>query len=232
MYLSLNGDDLRSVIVLLVAEELTGDWTYVGPVVYSGFTGQDIARTDANDVLREAAATSSPMDAARILDVARYMSRKDTRINAIDAAPVLCEDGTMWLAFGSWFAGIWMLRLDSATGLRDRSIRYPLIRDTTGNASVSDPYYGVKIAGGYWNSGEGAYLVQRDGWWFLMLSYGWLGAPAATRSASSAHVLRSAPLSTCMETRRLRSVRHRTTKPDAPGYVCCQACIGTTVPTP
>lgn len=115
------------------------------------------------------------MDAARILDVARYMSRKDTRINAIDAAPVLCEDGTMWLAFGSWFAGIWMLRLDSATGLRDRSIRYPLIRDTTGNASVSDPYYGVKIAGGYWNSGEGAYLVQRDGWWFLMLSYGWLG---------------------------------------------------------
>lgn len=116
------------------------------------------------------------MDAARILDVARYMSRKDTRINAIDAAPVLCEDGTMWLAFGSWFAGIWMLRLDSATGLRDRSIRYPLIRDTTGNASVSDPYYGVKIAGGYWNSGEGAYLVQRDGWWFLMLSYGWLRA--------------------------------------------------------
>ncbi|RYQ69782.1 beta-xylosidase [Bifidobacterium pseudolongum subsp. globosum] len=175
MYLSLNGDDLRSVIVLLVAEELTGNWTYVGPVIYSGFTGQDIARTDANDVLREAAATSSPMDAARILDVARYMSRKDTRINAIDAAPVLCEDGTMWLAFGSWFAGIWMLRLDPTTGLRDRSIRYPLIRDTTGNASVSDPYYGVKIAGGYWNSGEGAYLVQRDGWWFLMLSYGWLG---------------------------------------------------------
>ena len=40
---------------------------------------------------------------------------------------------------------------------------------------MSDPYYGVKIAGGYWNSGEGAYLVQRDGWWFLMLSYGWLG---------------------------------------------------------
>ena len=75
------------------------------------------------------------------------------RINAIDAAPVLCEDGTMWLAFGSWFAGIWMLRLDPATGLRDRSIRYPLIRDTTGNAcqctldSIRTPVRPVSLCG-------------------------------------------------------------------------------------
>lgn len=37
MYLSVNGDQFRSVIVLLTADHVDGDWTYVGPVVYSGF---------------------------------------------------------------------------------------------------------------------------------------------------------------------------------------------------
>ena len=37
MYMSINGDNYRSVIVLLTADDIEGDWTYVGPVVYSGF---------------------------------------------------------------------------------------------------------------------------------------------------------------------------------------------------
>ena len=33
MYMSINGDNYRSVIVLLTADDIEGDWTYVGPVV-------------------------------------------------------------------------------------------------------------------------------------------------------------------------------------------------------
>ncbi|KAA8815484.1 arabinan endo-1,5-alpha-L-arabinosidase [Bifidobacterium callitrichos] len=160
MYLSVNGHEFRSVIVLLTADRLDGDWTYVGPVVYSGFSPDTVDRTDVPRVLGEAAAHG---------DLSRYMSLKDTRINAIDAAPIRCTHGELWMSFGSWFGGIWMFKLDPATGLRDYRVRYPLVHD------ASDPYYGVKVAGGYWNSGEGSYFVRHDGWWYLFMSYGWLG---------------------------------------------------------
>ena len=160
MYLSVNGHEFRSVIVLLTADRLDGDWTYVGPVVYSGFDASNVENTDVPRVLGD--------DAARDLPD-RYLSLKDTRINAIDAAPILCEHGEMWMSFGSWFGGIWMFKLDPATGLRDYSAKYPFVKD------ACDPYYGVKVAGGYWNSGEGSYFVRKNGWWYLFLSYGWLG---------------------------------------------------------
>ena len=160
MYLSVNGHDFRSVIVLLTADRLDGDWTYVGPVVYSGFDASNVDRTDVPRVLGEQAAHDLPD---------RYLSLKDTRINAIDAAPIMCEHGEMWMSVGSWFGGIWMFRLDPTTGLRDYTATYPYVKD------ACDPYYGVKVAGGYWNSGEGSYFVRKNGWWYLFLSYGWLG---------------------------------------------------------
>ena len=80
MYLSVNGHDFRSVIVLLTADRLDGDWTYVGPVVYSGFDASNVDRTDVPRVLGEQAAHDLPD---------RYLSLKDTRINAIDAAPIM-----------------------------------------------------------------------------------------------------------------------------------------------
>ena len=160
MYLSVNGHEFRSVIVLLTAERLDGDWTYVGPVVYSGFTPGNVDRTDVPRVL----------DAATDAEgLKRYQSLKNTRINAIDAAPILCEHGDMWMSFGSWFGGVWMFKLDPKTGLRDYTVRYPLVPD------AADPYYGVKVAGGYWNSGEGSYFVRHNGWWYLFMAYGWRG---------------------------------------------------------
>ena len=160
MYLSVNGHEFRSVIVLLTADRLDGDWTYVGPVVYSGFNVDNVGRTDVPRVLGDEAAHG---------DLSRYASLKDTRINAIDAAPIRCDHGELWMSFGSWFGGIWMFKLDPKTGLRDYSVRYPLVHDS------ADPYYGVKVAGGYWNSGEGSYFVHRNGWWYLFMAYGWLG---------------------------------------------------------
>lgn len=160
MYMSVNGHQFRSVIVLLTAETLDGDWTYVGPVVYSGFTAENVQKTDVPRVLGAAVGEA---------DLQRYQSLKDTHINAIDAAPIRDEHGNYWMGFGSWFAGLWLIKLDPATGLRDYSTTYPLIHNE------SDPYYGVKIAGGYWNSGEGTYFVHKNGWWYLFVSYGWLG---------------------------------------------------------
>ncbi|MBW3082038.1 glycoside hydrolase family 43 protein [Bifidobacterium phasiani] len=154
MYLSVNGDNYRSVIVLLTADDIEGDWTYVGPVVYSGFEKVNVSRTDVERVLGEDA------------DLTRYQSQRDTGINAIDPCVKTDENGDMWMTFGSWFGGMWMLRLDPATGLRDYSVTYETVADQ------SDAYYGVKLAGGYGNSGEGSYLLHTNGYWYLFASYG------------------------------------------------------------
>ncbi|WEV65935.1 glycoside hydrolase family 43 protein [Bifidobacterium sp. ESL0764] len=159
MYLSVNGENYQSVIVLLTADHLEDDWQYVGPMIYSGFKPENVRKTDVPRVLGKEAA--GPL--------VRYQSLKDSHINAIDAAPVTDERGDMWMSFGSWFGGLWMIRLDPETGLRDYETTYPLAKD------ASDPYYGIKIGGGYGNSGEGSYFLHANGWWYLMLSYGGLG---------------------------------------------------------
>ncbi|BDR55263.1 beta-xylosidase [Bombiscardovia apis] len=157
MYMSVNGDQYRSLIALLTADHLDGDWELVGPVIYSGFEPTNVERTDVPRVLGAGA------------DLQRYQSLSDTRINAIDAGLEFDERGQLWMNFGSWFGGCWMIRLDPATGLRDYKQSYESVPD------VSDAYYGIKLAGGYWNSGEGTYLLHYGDWWYLFLSYGWLG---------------------------------------------------------
>ena len=51
MYMSINGANYRSVIVLLTADDIEGDWTYVGPVVYSGFERVNVKKTDVRRCL-------------------------------------------------------------------------------------------------------------------------------------------------------------------------------------
>ncbi|WP_339350478.1 family 43 glycosylhydrolase [Bifidobacterium indicum] len=159
MYLSLNGGGFpyqKSTMVLLTADDIEGDWTLVGPVIYSGFNAADVDRTDVPRVLGADA------------DLHRYDSLQDTGINMIDACVRDDGQGGLWMSFGSWFGGIWMIRLDPATGLRDYGTTY------TTKPNTSDAYYGHKLAGGFGNSGEGSALVHRGGWWYLILSYGGL----------------------------------------------------------
>lgn len=154
MYMSINGDNYRSVIVLLTADDIEGDWTYVGPVVYSGFEKVNVAKTDVEQVLGEGA------------DLTRYASQTDTGINAIDPCVTADDNGDIWMTFGSWFGGMWMFRLDPTTGLRDYTQTYETV------ANQSDAYYGIKLAGGFGNSGEGSYLIHTNGYWYLFASYG------------------------------------------------------------
>ena len=51
MYMSVNGINYKSAIVLLTADDIEGDWTLVGPVVYSGFRNDTVSKTDVPQVL-------------------------------------------------------------------------------------------------------------------------------------------------------------------------------------
>ena len=161
MYMSVNGDDWNSVIVMLTADSIEGPYSYAGPVVYSGFDAGEkhpAELTDVYQVLGEGA------------DLTRYQSTKNTKLNAIDPCVTYDEEGNLWMTFGSWFGGIYLLKLDPQTGLRDYTMTYETV------PNHSDAYYGYKLAGGCGVSGEGPFIIQKDGYYYLFLSYGWLGA--------------------------------------------------------
>lgn len=159
-YMSVNGNDWNSVIVLLTADSIEGPYEYVGPVVYSGFntSSHDVKRTDVYQVLGEGA------------DLTRYQNIKNTKLNAIDPCVLFDKDGYLWMVFGSWFGGLYLLKLDENTGLRDYTTTYETI------PNEQDAYYGYKVHGGFGVSGEGPYIIEKDGYYYLFVSYGGLVA--------------------------------------------------------
>lgn len=160
MYMSVNGNDWNSTIVLLTADNIEGPYEYVGPIVYSGFnkTTHPVELTDVYQVLGEGA------------DISRYQSTSVNKINAIDPCVKFDKNGDLWMVYGSWFGGLYMLKLDAQTGLRDYTYTYETVED------ASDAYLGIKIAGGHAVSGEGPYIIQAGDYYYLFVSYGGLSA--------------------------------------------------------
>ena len=163
MYLSINGENWYSSIILLTADNIEGPYRYQGPVVISGFhTGNAYKDTDLELVL-------GPLDKLPSRYNAPWASTSKVSLpNNIDPCVFYDEKGNLWIAYGSWSGGIFMLELDEETGLRDYDITY----STTGG----DPYFGKRIAGGFYVSGEAPYIEYIDGYYYLFVTYGGLAA--------------------------------------------------------
>lgn len=177
LYLSLNGDNWASVVVLMVSDSPTGPFTYESPIVFSGFNGQlydgksvDYKDTDLEVVLGTQAVLPS-----------RYKTSTWGNLwpNCIDPCVFFDEDGELWLAYGSWSGGIFMLKLDKNTGLRDYTYTYPAttyagttVYHSSFTGYTSDPYFGKLIAGGCYVSGEGPYIQHIGDYYYLFMSYG------------------------------------------------------------
>ena len=76
------------------------------------------------------------------------------------------------MSYGSWSGGIYVLELDEETGLRDYTVTYESDIDTKGKNVTSDAYFGKKIAGGHYVSGEGSYIQKIGDYYYLFMSYG------------------------------------------------------------
>ncbi len=168
MYLSLNGDRWASVIILLTAPSATGPFTYQGPVVMGGFNGETTAPSYKNSDMAIALGPQSSLPA-------RYNQKGQWGTywpNCIDPCTFFDEEGELWLVYGSWSGGIFMLKLDKETGLRDYTYTYQSDYASNGVSGVSDPYFGKKIAGGCYVSGEGPYIQHIGNYYYLFMSYG------------------------------------------------------------
>ena len=171
MYLSVNGEKWYSSIILLTADQIEGPYLYQGPVVVSGFHSGDAYKdTDLELVL----GTLDELPSRYKMKTSGSGNWGERWPNNIDPCVFYDEDGRLWMSYGSWSGGIWMLELDEATGLRDYDVNYELTG--TGNGITVDPYFGKKIAGGYYVSGEASYIEYIGGWYYLFVTYGGLAA--------------------------------------------------------
>ena len=167
MYMSVNGDGWFSSIVLLTADDIEGPYQYQAPVVISGFkSGTTYKNTDLEIVIGEQSTLPTRYN------VGNNWGRRWP--NNIDPCVFYDEQGKLWMSYGSWSGGIWMLELDETTGLRDYDVEYTLTG--SGDGITQDPYFGKKIAGGYYVSGEASYIEYIGGYYFLFMTYGGLAA--------------------------------------------------------
>ena len=173
MYLSINGDNANCSIVLLTSDKISGPYLYQGPVVFSGFFNTSKAavsykKTDLELVLGDQASLPSRY---AVGNISGWRQRWP---NAIDPCVFYDEEGKLWMSYGSWHGGIWMLELDENTGLRDYDVDYAYTQGSSDDDVRVDPYFGTKIAGGRHVSGEASYIKYIDGYYYLFVTYGGL----------------------------------------------------------
>ena len=173
MYLSINGPTWNSSIILLTSDKIDGTYVYQGPVVVTGFinnTNNNISYQKTDLQLAIGSTNSLPERYNRGNGWGNYWP------HAIDPCVFYDEEGTLWMAYGSWSGGIWMLKLNPETGLRDYDVKYGSDYSSKGQGVITDPYFGKKIAGGYYVSGEGSYIEHIGNYYYLFVTYGELQA--------------------------------------------------------
>jgi len=125
---------VRSAIALATADDIEGPYEYEGFVVRSYDPGEE----------NEAGVPHDP----------------DIHPNAIDPHVFFDSEGQLWMIYGSYAGGIYILKMDPETGL-----------------PLPDQGYGTKVSGGHHAAMEGPYIQYNPetDYYYYMVSFGSLG---------------------------------------------------------
>ncbi|WEG11096.1 glycoside hydrolase family 43 C-terminal domain-containing protein [Pullulanibacillus sp. KACC 23026] len=196
MYYCTSSTYKRSAIGYAVSQNVEGPYTYVDTIMYSGFTkmsnydGQasgggitlnnqptsyskiNTRYTNTNiQQLIKSGKISGPSDNWFNTDGSYNTSNAP---NAIDPTVFPDKKGKLWMVYGSWSGGLYVLPINSKTG---KPI-YPGKDGTTTGGNHIDRYFGTKISGGYGESGEGPYIIydKDTNYYYLYESLGGLAS--------------------------------------------------------
>jgi len=155
-YFCTSSTSVKSSICYALADNVEGPYTYKDCFIFSGMDSKSVGLTNLK-------AITGTEDMNRYYPNNRYSNR--VYPNAIDPNVFYDFNGKLWLAYGSWSGGIYMLELDEKTGLPLHNIS---------NGENRDKYFGKKIAGGGHQSIEGPYILpyKAVGYYYLFVSYG------------------------------------------------------------
>lgn len=170
----------RSNIGFAVSKTIEGPYTYEDTVVYSGFTEVDSTdgsqrNTNYKNTHLKQLIADGVIEGFSPNWVRHNGTEYQTNYapNAIDPALFFDEDEKLWMVYGSWSGGMYILQIDSKTGRP----MYPGT-DSTQEGKVVDRYFGTKLIGGYHQSGEGPYITydEQTNAYYLFVTYGQLHA--------------------------------------------------------
>lgn len=183
MYYSASSTYYRSCIGYAVAKEVEGPYQYKDTVIYSGFSTEE--NTDKSD--RDIKWDHDYLNLKKLIDDGIIEGLSDNWFrggeyyntkyapNAIDPTVFFDKNGEMYMLYGSWSGGLFILNLDKKTG----AVNYPG-KDSVEpiSQSVTDRYFGTRIAGGNGVSGEGGYIIydEKADYYYLYETYGSLQA--------------------------------------------------------
>lgn len=183
MYFCTTSTYCRSVIAFATSQNIEGPYTYKKSLIYSGFT-KDTAYDAGSRIDKKYTNTNIPQlirDKKMSAGVNNEWFNGNTAYNteyapnAID--PTIFEDknGKLWMTYGSWSGGIFILEINPATGEAIHPTKES--KSASGNRIV-DKYFGTRIAGGYTVSGEGPYILydKNSDYYYLYVSYEGLNA--------------------------------------------------------
>ncbi|RKM58765.1 arabinan endo-1,5-alpha-L-arabinosidase [Butyrivibrio sp. CB08] len=159
MYFCTTSTYIKSNICLATSDNINGPFHYEKTIIYSGFTKPDLELTNYEEIMGDDVKTRT-----------RYISggafNNQLWPNAIDPAMFYDADDRLWMVYGSWSGGIFVLELDEETG--------EPIRPETNDETETDAYYGKRVIGGFHHPIEGPYIHydKTTGYYYLFLSYG------------------------------------------------------------
>lgn len=132
-YCNCKGDSPRSYLGLAVSEDIEGPYTDLGPILKSGMWGEKGADGKVYD------ATVAP--------------------NVVDPDVFFDKEGRLWMIYGSYSGGIFIMELDKTTG-------FPL----------EGQGYGKKLLGGNHSRIEAPYILYNEetDYYYMFLSFGGL----------------------------------------------------------
>lgn len=173
-----------SVIWFATSDSPEGPFSYNNTLIYSGFNRRTRAGKPRNQMhysftnlgsyIESGLFTKEEVESAPWFDAdGNYDCGFGKYPNAIDPTAFYDKDGKLWLTYGSFSGGIYVLPLVEETGMPD----YAAMR---ANAEY-DPYFGKQISctnAETEGTGEGPFITYdvQSGYYYLFLTYGALGA--------------------------------------------------------
>lgn len=136
MYFCTSSSYIKSSLCLATADKISGPYTYQCRLLDSGFNRMD-AKKRRVDILDWCNGDIKSVQ-KRYLQTGSYNNMLWP--NCIDPTVFYDADGKMWMVYGSWSGGIFLMKIDEVTGL-------PIHPDTDDSEGV-DAYFGRHLIGG------------------------------------------------------------------------------------
>ncbi len=152
-----------SSLEFATSTDINGRYTYGGTILSSGFTRYTFDKTNVSEYADESYIKKNYLKPDGTYNFNLWP-------NALDPAVFYDKDGRMWMVYGSWSGGIFILEIDEETGMA--------IHPEADPENDVDAYFGKKLMGGGHKSIEGPYIIYDpdSDYYYLFVSYGELTA--------------------------------------------------------